>query len=381
MTIKINGTNTTAQPSITGPDTDTGLVYGTDEVSIVTGGTEKVKVDSSGNVGIGTTSPNAELHIGGSEPHIDIGPDAGNRAKIGFKSNDIYIGTTSGSGQTIFKNNISSTDDPADSGTERLRIDSSGRLLVGTTSSNYSNTKLLVAGTASNNYITTLNTTQSDGDGQRYSYLHFRGKQSGGEESSLARIGAMHDGTSDDQKGRIVFSTNDGNDGNSPTERMRIRQDGLIAYQQGYTSTTANAANLHIFSDGVFYRSTSSAKYKTQIEDIEQSYSDALLQCRPVWYRSTSPGDNREWGWWGFIAEEVAAIDPRLVQWKTVEISYDENGSTVQTPCDLEPEGVAYDRFVPHLVNLLKQQKEQIETLETQNASLEARLTALEGGA
>ena len=46
MTIKINGTNTTAQPSITGPDTDTGLVYGTNEVSIVTGGTEKVKVDS-----------------------------------------------------------------------------------------------------------------------------------------------------------------------------------------------------------------------------------------------------------------------------------------------------------------------------------------------
>ena len=48
MTIKINGTNTTAQPSITGTDTDTGLVYGTDEVSIVTGGTERVKIDTNG---------------------------------------------------------------------------------------------------------------------------------------------------------------------------------------------------------------------------------------------------------------------------------------------------------------------------------------------
>jgi len=55
MTIKINGTNTTAQPSITGADTDTGLVYGTDEVQIVTGGTTRATVDSSGNVGIGRT--------------------------------------------------------------------------------------------------------------------------------------------------------------------------------------------------------------------------------------------------------------------------------------------------------------------------------------
>jgi len=48
MTIKINGTNTTAQPSITGTDTDTGLVYGTDEVSIVTGGVEKIKTTNTG---------------------------------------------------------------------------------------------------------------------------------------------------------------------------------------------------------------------------------------------------------------------------------------------------------------------------------------------
>ena len=58
MTIKINGTNTTAQPSITGADTDTGLVYGTDQVQVVTGGTTRVTVDSSGNV---TTTGNVDL--------------------------------------------------------------------------------------------------------------------------------------------------------------------------------------------------------------------------------------------------------------------------------------------------------------------------------
>ena len=102
-----------------------------DTLKLFTSGSERLRIDSSGNVGIASTSPDAELHIGGSEPHIDIGPDSGNRAKIGFKSTDIYIGTTSGSGQTIFKNNVTSTDNPADSGTERMRITSDGNVTVG----------------------------------------------------------------------------------------------------------------------------------------------------------------------------------------------------------------------------------------------------------
>jgi hypothetical protein len=63
MTIKINGTNTTAQPSITGTDTDTGLVYGTDEVSIVTGGTERAKFDSDGRLLVGLSSTSVDNNI------------------------------------------------------------------------------------------------------------------------------------------------------------------------------------------------------------------------------------------------------------------------------------------------------------------------------
>jgi len=69
------------------------------------------------------------------------------------------------------------------------------------------------------------------------------------------------------------------------------------------------AANLVVESTGKFRRSTSSAKYKTDIETLQDSYADALLSCRPVWYRSTCAGDNPDWGWWGFIAEEVAEIE------------------------------------------------------------------------
>jgi len=42
MSIRIDGTNTAANPGITGADADTGLQFGTDEVSIVTGGTDRV---------------------------------------------------------------------------------------------------------------------------------------------------------------------------------------------------------------------------------------------------------------------------------------------------------------------------------------------------
>ena len=52
MAIRIDGDNATATPGITGGDADTGLVFGTDEVKIVTGGTDRVTVGSTGNLSI-----------------------------------------------------------------------------------------------------------------------------------------------------------------------------------------------------------------------------------------------------------------------------------------------------------------------------------------
>jgi uncharacterized protein YegP (UPF0339 family) len=65
MAIKITGTNTAAAPGITGDDTDTGLVYGTNQVDISTGGSSRVTVDSNGYVGIGTASPAQLLTVKG----------------------------------------------------------------------------------------------------------------------------------------------------------------------------------------------------------------------------------------------------------------------------------------------------------------------------
>ena len=70
--------------------------------------------------------------------------------------------------------------------------------------------------------ITTKNPTHEDTDGGRESAITFKGEQSGGEISTLAQIQASHDGTSDDQKGDLIFKTNDGSDNDAPTEAMRI---------------------------------------------------------------------------------------------------------------------------------------------------------------
>jgi hypothetical protein len=72
------------------------------------------------------------------------------------------------------------------------------------------------------------NTSEEDTEGGREGKITFKGEQSGGEESTLAQIESAHDGTSDDQKGDLIFKTNDGSDGASPTERMRIDSQGDV---------------------------------------------------------------------------------------------------------------------------------------------------------
>jgi|9_EtaG_2_1085328.scaffolds.fasta_scaffold00255_10 hypothetical protein len=77
-------------------------------------------------------------------------------------------------------------------------------------------------------YVTLRNTTEEDTEGGRESKLIFEGEQSGGEISTLAEIEALHDGTGDDQNGSLVFKTNDGSDGSTPTKRVTIDRNGSL---------------------------------------------------------------------------------------------------------------------------------------------------------
>ena len=166
---------------------------------------------------------------------------------------------------------------------------------------------------------------------------------------------------------------------------------GTIASLGSYTSTTGAGVNVSIDSFGLIQRSTSSSRYKTDIEQLKPSYADNLLfGVRPVWYRSTCDGDNKNWSWYGFIAEEVAAIDPRLVHWgypqKTIQEQiehpsiFNEDGSIAKeswvetiekikpdTDAPLQAEGVMYDRMVVMLFDIVKRQDERIKILEAKD--------------
>ena len=95
------------------------------------------------------------------------------------------------------------------------------------------------------------NRTHEDTDGGRESLITFKGEQSGGEISTLAQIQASHDGTSDDEKADLIFKTNDGSDGASPTERMRVDSDGNIG-----VGINAPSSMLHLFDGGTDTGST-----------------------------------------------------------------------------------------------------------------------------
>ena len=88
--------------------------------------------------------------------------------------------------------------------------------------------------------VTIINNTHEDTDGGREGKVIFKGQQSGGEESTLAEIQASHDGTADDEKGDLIFRTNDGSDGASPTERVRIDSNGSIL------TATLGTDNVHL---------------------------------------------------------------------------------------------------------------------------------------
>jgi len=102
---------------------------------------------------------------------------------------------------------------------------------------------------------------------------------------------------------------------------------------------------------------SSSLRYKTNVQSFRPGLN-IIRRLRPIsftWKRDGLPDI-------GLAAEEVAQVAPSFV-------STNSNGQV---------EGVKYERLNIVLINAVKEQQQQLETLRAQNAALNARLRALE---
>ena len=94
----------------------------------------------------------------------------------------------------------------------------------------------------------------------------------------------------------------------------------------------------------------SSIRFKKDILDLTLDINDFFTKIRPVSYKyKTSDRPDI-----GFIAEEVALFDERLVAYMPQDEGED------------LPHSVYYDRFVPLLVTITKSLREEIDMLKTE---------------
>ena len=131
MTLILSGTSglsdvdgSAATPAIRGTDANTGIFFpAADTIGFAEGGAEIARFDSSGNFGIGTSSPLRKLDVYGDAQFKDVSGIA----------TTIYSEITTGVGAVGTDNNYPFAF--ATNGIERARITSGGDLLVGTTDS------------------------------------------------------------------------------------------------------------------------------------------------------------------------------------------------------------------------------------------------------
>jgi hypothetical protein len=324
---------------------------------------DTMRVTSAGNVGIGTSSPTADLSVGSTttssgDVHLrttkttfELTPsnsDAG--------GTDINVGFVAG-GQGPLKFSIG--------GAERARIDSSGNLLVGGTSGSdrlYVENSLPTAYSASNTLTAPpltwfYNTNATAGVAGT---IRLDGGTSGGNAATT--ISAVHTGSG---SSALTFGTRLSN--SNVTERVRIDASGNV----GIGTTTPGqllevGGTARVTSFGVGTNASGTTGEIRATNNITAYYSDDRLKTRfaniddPIgkvmslsgfYYEANAVAQalgyevKKEVG---VSAQEVQAVMPEVV---------------APAPIDEQYMTVRYERLVPLLIEAIKAQQVQIDEL------------------
>jgi len=428
-------TGTAGSSWLSGSAATDGLVRAEANLILATNGnTRAVTIDSSQRVGIGTTSVSTKLHIvsNGAGGDVWVANGSGQNCLLEMagngntpqtssalygqdSSNNVYGGWARGAHPVLFGTN----------GTERGRWDSSGRFLVGTSSSS-AEAKFIVQGgtTAAGGAINIQRNATTASAGSTIGYISFANSAN----DAGAFISANGDGTwtaGTSHPTCLVFSTTaDG--ASSPTERARITQRG--AFKATNTGSYINStAAFHEFVNNaddivsVYIRSTAASgqQYGLYIETANDqndgtrfflqcvgatteratirsnggiaNYSannvnlsdrnvkkdiapaagtwDCLKEWEIVNFRYKDQSDEADLSM-GVIAQQVAESCPEVIT-----VFQEAKEATEDQPAQEERIGVKEQQMMWMAIKALQEAQLRIETLESEMAAVKAQLS------
>ena len=316
--------------------------------------TERMRITSSGNVGIGTTSPAAKLEVNG-----DTSLRANYKLYFGQSSTALGSWTTrmyANGSEHRFNANSFVFNNEGYGSTEYMRITSAGNVGIGTTSPSEKldvagNIKLGVAGTQ--NYITFHGTTGDIGNTtyigervyagtERSELILYKGNDGQSDTVGRDRIRLIGANLCFDVYGIAQSYPSDLNGvGALPTTRaMTIDHTGSVgigdstpSYKLDVNGTIRATGDIIAYSD---------ARVKENVNTIENAL-DKVIQLRGVEYNKI--GDDKQSI--GVIAQEIEKVLPQVVQ-------EDDEGM----------KSVAYGNIVGVLIEAIKEQQQQIDELK-----------------
>jgi hypothetical protein len=341
-------------------------------MTFYTGGSERVRVDTSGNVGIGTSSPS-----GASGTVLEVNGGAG-QARFVLKNNTTGSASTDGSqialvnSQLVIQNRESSEITFETNGAERMRIDSSGNVGIGTSSPGE---KFVVAGNASVDIYKLRGNTSAPSSTDAFIYRPADNTLGFGTASAermrIDSSGVLMVGTSAvGDAARAHFYSTTITNSNVGVVRIQSAKDGdsadtaLSIIKQANDTTTAQVFVRFLVNAGATpsgqinangaaaaaFGSYSDVRLKENIIDLPPQL-DNILALRPVEFDYKDGSGHQI----GFIAQEMQQVYPDVVG-----VGRDEMLTVT-----------GWDKTTSRLVKAIQEQQAIIEQLTQRIAALE----------